>query len=441
MNEEIGNFIIKFVTEGLDDVKTGLKDLNKNVETLNDTFEKAGKDGGKGDSFFKALVKWTGLVGGLTLAFRELKNVINGVFDTSEGVIDLYGKEQTLGVEAKVLEQYGLISRRNQGTQADAYAFFDDVNEMMFKFQKNRGLSDELMTRYADVGFSFNYDYNKDLAANRAAYIDAMRKSVQGYYNNPNEAIQSQLKQLVKQESFLRAFAADDAGWQKLLAWGDKWRALSVDSETLSDAQNLKTVKMEWEQIWQQIEVALIPILSDLLKALEPLKEPMMEMVAQLRKWVSDNKDNIAKNVENAVKWMVNEFPKLFNSFIDGFRTVAKVVSDIYDWIKEKGVVGKTWDTIKGAWDAVKVGVVGVTEAVLGGDGSQLAYEKANWTKKVMGGEYGYLSPASSAPVTNNTTNNNGSTYVLKAGDHHFAKDVILNGGAPTGGDVMWQQG
>lgn len=442
MNEEIGNFVVKFVTEGLDDIKAGLKDLNKNVETLSDTMEKAGRDGGKGDSFFKALVKWTGLVGGLTAAFVELKRVINGVFDTSESVIDIYGKEQTLGVEAKVLEQYGIISRRNQGSQADAYAFFNDVNEMMFKFQKNRGLSDELMMKYADVNFDFSYDYNKDLAANRAAYIDALRRSVQGYYNNPNEAIQSQLKDLVKQESFLRAFAADDAGWQKLLAWGDKWRAWTVDEDTLDEAQRLKTVTMEWEQIWAQIETALIPILSDLLEALEPLKEPIMDLVAQLKVWVGNNKDNIAKNVESAVKWLVNEFPKKLEALVEVLGLIGKVVSDIYDWMSNKGVVGKTWDAIKGLYEGAKLEVVGITEALLGGDGSQTAYEKGLWQNKLMSGEYGYLSSLHGySPVTNNTTNNNGSTYVLKAGDHHLEKDVILNGGAPTGGDVMWQMG
>ena len=110
MNDEIANFFIKFTAQGIDDVKKALDETNKKLDDITDSFKKTQDNG---EAFFSALKRWTGLVGGLTAAFVILKNTINGVFDTAESVVDLYGKEQTLGVEAKVLEQYGLIEKIN----------------------------------------------------------------------------------------------------------------------------------------------------------------------------------------------------------------------------------------------------------------------------------------------------------------------------------------
>lgn len=54
MNDELGNFIIKFTTKGFEDVNKQLDKLNKSMDSLNDHFGKAEK---KGESFFGALVK------------------------------------------------------------------------------------------------------------------------------------------------------------------------------------------------------------------------------------------------------------------------------------------------------------------------------------------------------------------------------------------------
>ena len=319
MNDEIANFFIKFTAQGIDDVKKALDETNKKLDDITDSFKKTQDNG---EAFFSALKRWTGLVGGLTAAFVILKNTINGVFDTAESVVDLYGKEQTLGVEAKVLEQYGLISRRNGGSQAEAYAFWEDVDRAMTKYQEGKPLGDDELTRNSYIGFNYSYNPNLDPAANRAAYIDAMRKSVQQYYNNTDQNIQTHLKDLVKQESFLRAFAADDEGWQKMLAWGDKWRVWSKDEKTLKDAQKMETVKIEWEQLKEELHVKLIPIVTRVLEMLEPkmkqfydwLDQHGEEYVENIEKWLTENGPTIIKALENVgdaimslIRWLAGD--------------------------------------------------------------------------------------------------------------------------------------
>ena len=313
MNEQIGDFIVKFTTQGFDDIKKALDETNKKLDDITDSFKKTQDNG---EAFFSALKRWTGLVGGLTAAFVLLKNTINGVFDAADSVVDLYGKEQTLGVEAKVLEQYGLIARRNQGTQADAYALFEDVDAVMKRYQHNYALSDAEMERNANIGFDFTYDPNADLATNRAAYIDAMRRSVQRYYANPNDEILPYLKDLVKQESFLRAFAADDEGWQQQLAWGDKWRVWSKDEKTLKDAQKMQTVKIEWEQLKNELYTRLIPIVTRVLEMLEPKMKQVFD-------WLEQNGEAYIEKIAN---WLETNGPTIISAIEKVFDGIMSLI-------------------------------------------------------------------------------------------------------------------
>ena len=333
MNEQIGDFIVKFTTQGFDDIKKALDETNKKLDDITDSFKKTQDNG---EAFFSALKRWTGLVGGLTAAFVLLKNTINGVFDAADSVVDLYGKEQTLGVEAKVLEQYGLIARRNQGTQADAYALFEDVDAVMKRYQHNYALSDAEMERNANIGFDFTYDPNADLATNRAAYIDAMRRSVQRYYANPNDEILPYLKDLVKQESFLRAFAADDECLQQQLAWGDKWRVWSKDEKTLKDAQKMQTVKIEWEQLKNELYTRLIPIVTRVLEMLEPKMKQVFD-------WLEQNGEAYIEKIANWLETngptIISAIEKVFDGIMSLIRWIAGDKQPMVEVLTDVGTV------------------------------------------------------------------------------------------------------
>lgn len=357
MNEQIGDFIVKFTTQGFDDIKKALDETNKKLDDITDSFKKTQDNG---EAFFSALKRWTGLVGGLTAAFVLLKNTINGVFDAADSVVDLYGKEQTLGVEAKVLEQYGLIARRNQGTQADAYALFEDVDAIMKRYQHNYALSDAEMERNANIGFDFVYNPNADLATNRAAYIDAMRRSVQRYYANPNDEILPYLKDLVKQESFLRAFAADDEGWQQQLAWGDKWRVWSRDEKTLKDAQKMQTVKIEWEQLKNELYTKLIPVVTRVLEMLEPKMKQVFDWLEQngeayiekIANWLETNGPTIISAIEKVfdgimslIRWIAGDKQPMVEVQTDA-GTVAIPKNDYTDRVEYENLKTKFPDVV-----------------------------------------------------------------------------------------------
>ena len=428
MNEELQRFIVKITTEGFADLKTTLNETNRMLDDMNKNLDKSKKSG---DSFFGALVKWTGLVGGLTAAFVALKNTIRGVFDTAYDVVDLYQQEQLLGVEARVLEQYGLVAQRNRGSQADAYSFFGDVNELMGRFQSGKITSDD-MYKFTKLGIGFQYKRDssispeQELAQNRDAYLRALHQAVSHIDLNDADKM-GIMKELIKPTSMQTLFMANDEQFEKQMAWGDKWRVLSRDSNDLQNAQDLITVEMEWKQTVKKFSIELMPILSKILKALEPLIPKIERWISKMGEWVDKNADNIAKWVENGVNWLIHDLPPILS---DISKLLAEIISFV-GWI-----VNKLGGTTEGIWEGGKA----IWSQMTGDPDADKKW--AEFSNKLTSGGYGYMSglynwldktvfPTERLQPSQNITNN--APTILIKGDSYFPKDTKINPNNPMG--------
>lgn len=408
MNDEIGNFIIKFTTQGFEDVKKGLDQINKNLDNMNTHFEKAQ---GKSQSFFGALVKWTSLVGALTVAYRGLKSVIDGVFNSAENITNLYQNEQTLGVEAKVLERYGIASRRLGGTQQDAYSFFKDVNDMMSKFQTGK-MGKEDAENFARLGLAFTYNKDMDLAGNRAAYLDALRYAAQNA--DPNDAAKRQiLEGLIKQSSIRTLFQAKDSDFSTIMDWADNLRVWSKDSTNLQNAQNIKTVKMEWQQAIEDFHTTLMPIMTEVMQALKPLIPIIHGWIENtLKPWVDQNKDKFAQWVTDGIDFIKKSVPEFLRA-MNGIWGVIKGIGEVVAKIAES----KLGKSIRFLWDSFKMGVGWMDEKDYQDKyytpGSTEGGYLADWARDIAHVPSG--STATTTP-TQNITNNYGGELTLTGG-------------------------
>lgn len=434
MNEELQRFIVKITTEGFADLKTTLNETNRMLDDMSKHLDSSKKSG---DSFFGALVKWTGLVGGLTAAFVVLKNTIRGVFDTAYDVVDLYQQEQLLGVEARVLEQYGLVAQRNRGSQSDAYSFFGDVNELMGRFQSGKITSDD-MYKFTKLGIGFQYKRNasispeQELAQNRDAYLRALHTAVSNI--NLNDADQmSIMKELIKPKSMQTLFMANDEQFEKQMAWGDKWRVLSRDANDLQNAQDLITVEMEWKQVVKDFKVQLMPILTEMLNALKPLIPVIKEKITLMGDWVDKNADNIARWVKEGVDWLMHDFPNALRDLWDLLKAIVGALTPIVEW-----VVNRLGGTFKGLWDVAKVGWKNLTGSEDADEETQKMIKEYFTVGSTKGGYYGdflrwMAGVPNNARPTENITNNNGNSYTFKAGTYTFDKDTTFGGNGVTG--------
>lgn len=427
MNEEIANFFVKFTTEGLVDIKTGIEQINENLDDMNKAFEKSKKGG---DSFFGSLVKWTGLIGGLTAAFVTLRNTIRGVFDTAYAVSDLYGQEQILGVSANVLEQYGLIAERNRGSQSDAYSFFGNVNDLMGRFQTGR-ITKEDTYRFSKLGLAFDYNRDLSLSENRDVYLNALRSAVSGVNKNDADKM-AIVSELIGPQSLQRFFMSNPAQAEKQLAWADKLRVLSRNESDLQSAQDLITVQMEWRQTIKHFEIELMPILSKVMKALEPLIPVIDKQITRLGEWVDRHADDMAKWVQDGVDWLIHQFPEILSDIFTTLKALLGAVTPIVEW-----VVNRLGGTFKSMWDGAKAiwgDITGAEDkeqrwadfnAKYLSDGSTKGGLFGDWLRWV---DKWMFMPASKSSVVNN----NGANYTIK-GDSYFPNDVRLGANGPIG--------
>lgn len=440
MNDEIGNFFIKFTTEGFDKVEKQLNDLGKSVDKLNDSFEKGSK---KGESFFGALLKWDITVGTITKSFNALKSAIGGVFDTAKDMTTLFKQEENLGVEAKVLERWELVAEAFDGSKSDAYAFFSNVNNLMRKASTPDEWSSEDQKSLAKAGIAWAYDFGKDDVQNRDAYLVALRDAFVRADSDPKHrtTLKERLRKYVGQDSYFTLFGADEDTFNNAMDWADQWRVLSKDPSKLQDVQDLKITKIEWGQIKKELELNFAGPLNKILKGLEPLKDPLLRLANKLGDWADKHADDLAKWVEDGAKWLINNFPTYWDSFVKFLSQVAEIVANLYDWLTNKGVVGKTWGSIKMANAMLGLGLT-----KLFGSEEDADKKTAELVDKYMrpdSAEGGYLGegmkklagiPSTVGSNKTVTNNNNGGTVIVNPGFH--ADKTIVDMSQPNGAMV-----
>lgn len=412
MNDEIGNFLIKFTTEGFDKVEKSLDALNKGMDKLNDSFEKGNS---KGESFFGALLKWDIVVGTITKSFRALKDEITDVFNVADDMTTLFRKEQSLGVEAKVLERYGLLAKLNQGSQSDAYAFFENIQNLMLKASTPALWSESDAKDLALAGINWSYNGGLTTTQNRDAFLMALRDAfVRNMYD---EKKMSYLKKYVGQESLYSAFMAPEESFRQQMQWADNMRVLSREPERLQDVQDLRVERLEWGQFWQKLDLQLTKPLTDLYKALEPLQEPLEKLVERFGKWVSENSDKISGWVEEAAKWVAKELPGILDKAYQALKLIFGALFELvkpgaWSFAKDFGkwLSGDmAWEDIDKKYGKEGGGFLGWALRQGNALGELLTYPtqaQAEWAKNY------------------NTTNNYGSPVTVKAGT--YPNDIVV---------------
>lgn len=369
MNDEIGNFLIKFTTEGFDKVEKSLDKLNQNMDKLNESFEKGSR---KGESFFGALLKWDITVGTITKSFQALKREIASVFDTAKDMTTLFRAEENMGIEAKVLERWGLVAEAFDGSRGDALSFFQNVNELMRKASTPAEWGEGDAKGLALAGIHWAYDFSKNDVQNRDAYLVALRQAFMDAESDPKHktSLKERLRKYVGQESLFSLFGSDESTFSNAMAWADQWRVFSKHPEKLQAAQDLKVTRIEWKQIKEELDLAFADPLNKILKGLEPLKEPLLRLANKLGDWAERHADDLAQWVEKGANWIITNFPEYWAKFVEFIGKLSEVVANIYDWLSNKGVIGKTWDSFKMMFDTAKLGVKAVAAAVSGNNDS-----------------------------------------------------------------------
>lgn len=134
MNQELGEFFVKFTTQGLTEVKDAINDLSKKMDDVG-TSAKSATD--KSDSFFANIGKggkWFVALTGFTGAVVALKKAWDSVANAAAATMTIYNQAMLAGTDPKTLERWQNVARHKGLNAAEIFSDFRNGREFLTRF-------------------------------------------------------------------------------------------------------------------------------------------------------------------------------------------------------------------------------------------------------------------------------------------------------------------
>lgn len=285
---ELDSFTVNFITNGLDKLQDGIKDLRNQMDSLDAAFQK-GSD--KGNSFFSNFGGWITSLAGLAAGFLSIKQAIEGVFGVADKIIDLNLTADRVGRTALEVE-----------TLSRAMLHFSnktDVKDMFGEAEKLYGTLNTI------TGKAWRLQFGNDLTEelNRAGGImftgdesdqEMVKKIIQGLeYHTKNRDWygRDQLaKVLGLSNTAVEFLSSGEAGVSKILQ-AESQKAHLYTDDNLKSAQDLMEARRQLKDTWDRIYEQLQPEVTKMINAFNLLVqklEPVIKMLIGALSWLSE---------------------------------------------------------------------------------------------------------------------------------------------------------
>lgn len=363
---ELDSFTVNFITNGLDKLQDGIKDLRSQMDSLDTAFQK-GSD--KGNSFFSNFSGWITSLAGLAAGFLSIKQAIEGVFGVTDKIIDLNLTADRVGRTALEVE-----------TLSRAMLHFSnktDVKDMFGEAEKLYGTLNTI------TGKAWRLQFGNDLTEelNRAGGImftgdesdqEMIKKIIQGLeYHTKNRDWygRDQLaKVLGLSNTAVEFLSSGEAGVSKILQ-AESQKAHLYTDDNLKSAQDLiearRQLKDTWDKIYEQLQpevTKMINAFNLLVEKLEPVIKILIGALAWLAEkfgWLMDKSKEVGEKLGSAVDEYIlspirskqkaikgkDAYYRLFDTFGDAdisndfnYNTSGDLLKDI---VAVKSVLGK----------------------------------------------------------------------------------------------------
>lgn len=326
---ELGEFFIKFSTDGLSELKDGLRDIDTKLDSLNDSFTKSTKDG---NTFFGSFGGWLGKIGSLAAGILSLGKVIKDTFDIGDKIINLNLLADAAGATAEEVEALAIATQPFGGTVQSAASFYRTMNNLQTEWgrgQYSEGMREELSRAGFFVSpMASTEEYMRALGGALTSYTEAGRFG--------------------DREKLAKAFGLDDSmmlflsggqeNVEKMLEYGRQHSVLS-GRENLKEAQELRKAMNELKESWNRFLVEMMPILTDLINILRPILEALLPIAQWALKQIGGLLDT-GKEIWDVItgKQTLSEFSENMqnkdNIFGDAARFGAKLGNEYADLVE-----------------------------------------------------------------------------------------------------------
>lgn len=275
MNQELGEFFVKFTTQGLAEVKDAIDGLSKKMDEVGTASEKATD---KQSNFFNKSTLWIGRITGLTTAVVALKKAWDAVGNAAASTMSIYQQAMLAGTSPQTIERWQWVAR-HQGL---------DPNSIVGDFRSGK----ELLQRFADleIGEEFNKVFGRAglgtdaimaslQAGNLDATLEMLNQALSARDANGNALINSaRAKDILSQLGFsdtmqilLREQNLPTLLQNAKLIYTENPETLAA-SIRYTDAK--ATLKDSWNAIWANPQ--LLDSATELLKYLDKVVLPAL---------------------------------------------------------------------------------------------------------------------------------------------------------------------
>ena len=268
---ELGNFFIQFTTEGLTDLKDGLKDINTRLDGLNDNLTKSANGGNK---FFGGLGGWLGKLTALTAGVLSLGKAIKDTFDIGDKIVNLNLLADAAGATAEEVEALAIATQPFGGSVQSAANFYRTMNNLQTEWgrgQYSEGMREEL----SRAGFFVSP------MASQEEYMRALGSALTSYTNAGRFGDRDKLaKAFGLDDSMMLFLSGGQENVEKMLAYGRQHSVLSGRGN-LEAAQEMRKALNELKEMWNRLMVEMMPVLTQILNVLKPI----LEALAPIAQW------------------------------------------------------------------------------------------------------------------------------------------------------------
>ena len=300
---ELDSFTVNFITNGLDKLQDGIKDLRTQMDSLDEAFTKGTS---KGDTFFSHFGKWAAGLGTLLAGFLSIQKVINDTFKISDRIINLNLVADSVGRTAQEVETLSRALRpfakdTNADLTSEAGGIFGAINKIRtdaWRLQFGDTLIEEL-NRAGGIMFSGNESDQEMLSK--------IIRGLEYHTQRQDWDARKRLANVLGLSETATAFLSSGESVVDALLKKEAQKTFLSGDENLKNAEKLRQARQELSDTWDRIVIQLQPLITDMVNKFAYLIEqlnPVIQMIIGAFGWIFEHFGWLMEKSKDVGKWL-----------------------------------------------------------------------------------------------------------------------------------------
>lgn len=269
---ELSEFFVSFKTSGLAETQLALEAINKALDGTSESLEQSASNS---SDFGNSLSSMAGRLTKMAGAFFGVQQLISGVFNVNNEILQLNSMADAAGVAAEKIESLAIATREFGGTNESAGSVFTNLSNMMTKISQGI-ISDEQRLAMARYGVSY-------MGSNGLANAEEMLYNIAEVMPQLTAGERQDLgKAMGLDRATINFLARGIENLRRAMNEAADKVSLSGDAQRMQAAE-LAAAQLELKKSWDQFLIQITPLLTNLLYLLQPILDVLNWLIGGIR--------------------------------------------------------------------------------------------------------------------------------------------------------------